>query len=502
MEILPQTHKHTNRTRELKRILAVLLGSDLLLCCQDIKNIRIIFIQSLIMEEMIVETEKLPVLLNSTFFLQMDPLIKSLVSPLFLAIHTKMSLEIQYLRCFKKRKREKLKIKRRKLQKKIRKKINKIVSAVMNKEKDTMLLMMGNTLVKSSGNSNDSKIVEYLKYCAEEKVIPLPIMTNIVNGTLCLENYKLGEGICRALGRFLPGLKNVNKLKLVNNGLSDSGFADLLRGLCLSEQIKRLDCSGNAIGESSLLELGNILSRVGPEEQFEELSLNHTKISNLHLNQLLEVMGNNCPLLKLGISRLPCDEITVDWLSKILKKAHNLNFLDISGCEMLSIHLLQLLRILVRNRKLEYVNLSWLPLGSQGEMTMSSLKNEILILLCTFIAKNKQLVHLDLSYSRITDFQIKEILAYAIKSPSLMSLHLSGNAISEKFKTNWLAEVEGMKLEFDHFHSEYETEKLEKKGQKKEEYREKTSCRHKNHIMVSQRKNQRDCIFPVLDRKQ
>ena len=53
-------------------------------------------------------------------------------------------------------------------------------------------------------SNKDYKMVQYLKLCAEEHAVPLPIMSNILNDVLTLENEKISDNVSRALGRFLP----------------------------------------------------------------------------------------------------------------------------------------------------------------------------------------------------------------------------------------------------------------------------------------------------------
>eukprot|EP00826_Nyctotherus_ovalis_P024894 TRINITY_DN19208_c0_g1_i1.p2 TRINITY_DN19208_c0_g1~~TRINITY_DN19208_c0_g1_i1.p2 ORF type:complete len:139 (-),score=32.89 TRINITY_DN19208_c0_g1_i1:40-456(-) len=119
-----------------------------------------------------------------------------------------------------------------------------------------------------------------------------------------------------------------------------------------------------------------------------------------HLNSILQVMSNSCPLQKLGLSQVFFDEISIDLLMRILSCAKSLYSLNLGGCEVLSLHVNKVLNIISRNRRLEYLNLSWLPLGTQGEMSASNLRQEILASLLKFVRRNKQLLHLDLSYSR------------------------------------------------------------------------------------------------------
>lgn len=243
---------------------------------------------------------------------------------------------------------------------------------------------------------------------------------------------------------------------LVNNGLTDDGFKHILTGIRESVSLKQLECTGNAIGEKSLLELSNILGRFAADELFLELSLSRVKISTNHLNSILEVMGNNCPLQKLGLSRLAFDEISIGWLVKILVRAKCLYSLDISGCEILAIHLNKILEVIMKNRRLEYLNISWLPIGTQGEMIVSELKASIMKSLVRFMSRDKQLIHVDLSYSRLTDVEFEQIADVMVKSCSLMSVHLTGNSISDACKARSLEKLRGVKLNVETLESEAE----------------------------------------------
>jgi len=251
-------------------------------------------------------------------------------------------------------------------------------------------------------------------------------------------------------------LPELNKVILINNGLNDENLVNLLAGIRKSETIKRMECVGNALGDKSLIEMSNILGKVATQEQFLELALNRVKINTNHLNSILEIMGNNCPLQKLTLARLPFDEISIDWLLKILCKARNLYSLNLSGCEMLAIHLNKVLQIIARNRKIEYLDLSWLPIGSQGEMVVTELKEEIMNSVLSCITKNKQLVHLDLSFSRLTDSQCNDIVTAILKSISIMSVHMTGNGITDACRTKTLERLKGVKIEVEKFHGEFE----------------------------------------------
>ena len=81
-----------------------------------------------------------------------------------------------------------------------------LVTTIFQVDKGGLLNSIKRLVSKSKESKRDYKTVQYLKFCSEEQAVPLPIMSNIVNDILTLENQKINEGVSRALGRFLPVL--------------------------------------------------------------------------------------------------------------------------------------------------------------------------------------------------------------------------------------------------------------------------------------------------------
>lgn len=81
-----------------------------------------------------------------------------------------------------------------------RKMMQEMIKTVLDKKGATVAVPADKGHAFGSG----TRMFEYLRYCAEEKVIPLPIMSNVSNGTLTLENHKLTHGVSKALGKFIP----------------------------------------------------------------------------------------------------------------------------------------------------------------------------------------------------------------------------------------------------------------------------------------------------------
>ncbi len=89
--------------------------------------------------------------------------------------------------------------------------------------------------------------------CKNEKVVPLPIVNKIYDGVLSLDDYKLNYGLCKALGNVLDDLgDSLYKIDFRNNGITDSDFAEILKGSIQNPNIKSICLRNNEFKEVSL----------------------------------------------------------------------------------------------------------------------------------------------------------------------------------------------------------------------------------------------------------
>jgi hypothetical protein len=93
---------------------------------------------------------------------------------------------------------------------------------------------------------------KYLQMCKNEKVVPLPIVNKIFEGVLYLDDYKLNFGLCKALGNVLDDLgDSIYKLDLRNNGITDSDFAEVIKGALQNPHIKSISLRNNEFKDES-----------------------------------------------------------------------------------------------------------------------------------------------------------------------------------------------------------------------------------------------------------
>lgn len=115
--------------------------------------------------------------------------------------------------------------------------------------------------------------------CKNEKVLPLPIISKIRQGVLSLGDYKLNFGLCKALSNVLDDLDDsIFKIDLRNNGITDSDFAEIIRGAIKNPHIKCLSIRNNEFRELSLQELLKYFSLKVPV--LEELVISACKTKN------------------------------------------------------------------------------------------------------------------------------------------------------------------------------------------------------------------------------
>jgi hypothetical protein len=120
---------------------------------------------------------------------------------------------------------------------------------------------------------------KYLQMCKTEKVLPLPIISKISEGVLSLDDYKLNFGLCKALANVFDDLEDsIFKIDLRNNGITDSDFAEIIRGAIKNPHIKSLSLRNNEFREESLKELLKYFSLKVPI--LEELVISACKTKN------------------------------------------------------------------------------------------------------------------------------------------------------------------------------------------------------------------------------
>ena len=101
----------------------------------------------------------------------------------------------------------------------------------------------------------------------EEKVVDLPAFAKVKDSKLQLVNYPLNCGLCKAMGQYLINSSwRINlsyillHLHLDNNRITDSDFANILKGVCVQQQLSSLTYSRNEFGKNSIDQLSELIN--------------------------------------------------------------------------------------------------------------------------------------------------------------------------------------------------------------------------------------------------
>lgn len=210
---------------------------------------------------------------------------------------------------------------------------------------------------------------KYLQMCKNEKVVPLPIVNKIIDGVLDLNDYKLNFGLCKALGNVLDDLGDtIHKIDLKNNGITDSDYAEVVKGALQNPHIKSLSLRNNEFRTESLNQIIKYFEMKPPV--LEELILVATKTKQSQMTQLLEKLSGYSNLRQLALCQIKLDKQCLSLVADIANANPALRDLDLSWNQTTALSMLLLSNLLILDmcelmqnieycRNISYLNLSF-----------------------------------------------------------------------------------------------------------------------------------------------
>lgn len=111
---------------------------------------------------------------------------------------------------------------------------------------------------------SDPKVLFFVK-CRQTLDYALPLLDKIIDKTLCLKNYSLSPGHCRALA-FAASLlgKDLTRLNFDSCGIRDEEFAAVLKAIAMHDDFKSVSFARNVFDEKSVQALKPLFSRKIP----------------------------------------------------------------------------------------------------------------------------------------------------------------------------------------------------------------------------------------------
>jgi hypothetical protein len=250
--------------------------------------------------------------------------------------------------------------------------------------------------------------------CDSEKKPPLPVISHSQETSLVLNRYNLDKGISSALAKAIPVMPSLQSIHLDENGLTDSAGAEILKGIASHGSISSFFYTHNDIGPVFIKEFESLI-RTCP---ISELNFNGCKLKGQNLIDFIWSLRLCRGLKKLSLSGLSLSYISVEKLSKIMVRS-KLVYLDLSWNQIPQEASLIFFSKLTQNNHLKFLDYSWNPLTDLDQTEA----------VCKVISLHPVLMHLNLSYTQISDISFYIQAIY--QSKHLISLHLTGNTIQE-----------------------------------------------------------------------
>lgn len=259
----------------------------------------------------------------------------------------------------------------------------------------------------------------YNQICSQEKSPPIPILSKMQNHCLILNRYRINETIAAALGDAFSVMPFLKKLHLDENAINDAGGSLLLKGLSYQNQIDSFYYTNNEVGPKFITECSKFLKN----SILTEVNFRGCKVIANSLINIFAPLRHCKTLKKLILSELGLSNPFMSKLCSYIKRS-GVTELDLSWNQISQESSLKFFKTLKFNSRLTILDYSWNNLGSE--------EGDACFILNQAIMKHPALIHLNLSYTQLSDTNFMSLSPGLQLSKTLVSVHFTGNNLSQK----------------------------------------------------------------------
>ncbi|CAG9334427.1 unnamed protein product [Blepharisma stoltei] len=266
----------------------------------------------------------------------------------------------------------------------------------------------------------DTPTLAYLNVIEKERLSPQPFGIIRRAGSdkiIDVPHRGMGDKYADAFSEGLKHVKSLEVLNLKENRLSEKGTFQILKNLEYKDT-KRLDLSGNRIGESSIAKISDLLTDENPT--LKHLNLENCKIGNKAIITLCKCIADNRTLTRINLAKNNIGDSSCQALEEMLLYNQNLRFLDLHWNKISGTGVVKIFRGIEMNEGLRYCDLSWNAIGNNPKSPAAEAIGKSL-------KENVVLAHLDLSYNDISKQECEIINQYLKHNHTLIGLHMEGN---------------------------------------------------------------------------
>ncbi|CDW84855.1 UNKNOWN [Stylonychia lemnae] len=334
-------------------------------------------------------------------------------------------------------------------------KIKQLLNAVETQKKQKEIQSKLQKEIASQFGVEDSREIskvmaefDYNSSCKDENQLPLPILKKVQKKILYLDNYHMNTSLAKALQLSIAYLVpyKINRIYLINNGMSDQDYALILSGLKNTKNIKEIGYFQNNFGGHSIYALNELLQNdclttlralTIKDIQNQQPTGQSKDIPQLKFKTLLKNMSLNTKkifdLEQITLSKMfQLDQSSISSLSLLVPQLDKLRLLDVSYNSLEFSLLNKLIEALSSNNKLQlkYLDISY-NFDSKTQQNKDLLTfNHVL---SNYLKHNMCLQHLNISGMNLSHDQLIYIFKRGIKrSKTLLSVHTACNNISQE----------------------------------------------------------------------
>jgi hypothetical protein len=255
--------------------------------------------------------------------------------------------------------------------------------------------------------------------CSNGRTPPIPILSKMQNHSLILNRYRISEAIAHALGDAFAVMPFLKKLHLDENSISDKGGSLILKGLTSQKALDSLYYSNNEIGPKFILECRELV-RGAP---LIEVNFRGCKVVGNALINIFAALRQCKTLKKLNLSEIGLNNAFMEKFCRYIKKS-TVHELDLSWNQISQESSLRFFKTLKFNTRLTMIDYSWNNLGSE--------EGDACFILNQAVMKHPSLMHLNLSFTQLSDNNFISLSPGLQMSKTLVCVHFTGNNLSQK----------------------------------------------------------------------
>ena len=261
--------------------------------------------------------------------------------------------------------------------------------------------------------------IVFSQACTNEKVPPIPLLSHLQDGSLVLNRYRISDPIANAFSGALSLMPYLQKLHLDDNAISDKSGAEIIKALTQQSQIHSFFYTHNEFGKK----MCEVLKAFLKSCPLTELNFRGIKSLGNSSLDLISSLGVCKTLKKLYLSEIGLSDACMSRFGRYIRRSKIIE-LDLSWNQISQEASLGFFRFLKRNKQLTMLDYSWNNLGPE-ESNACIILNYVLI-------QHPNLMHINLSYTQLTDGNFLSLAPGLQGSRTLVCAHFTGNNISQK----------------------------------------------------------------------